>query len=131
MSNWVETELSACQLHDARHEKRLAQLLARLSEKPVHSIPSACHGWAETVAAYRFLDNPAIGEQEILSGHKHATRERLRAQEVVLRVQDTTFLNYGTTQQKPGMGTVKVKNREEYLLHPTVAFTPERVNFGG
>jgi hypothetical protein len=130
MSNWVETELDACQLHDARHAKRLAQLLGRLSEKPVHSIPSACHGWAETVAAYRFLDNPAIGEQEILSGHQHATLERIRAQAVVLLVQDTTFLNYGTTQQKPGMGTVKVKSRDEYLLHPTVAFTPERINLG-
>jgi Transposase DNA-binding len=102
----------------------------RLSEKPVHSIPSACHGWAETVAASRFLDNPAIGEQEMLSGHQHATLERIRAQEVVLLGQDTTFLNYGTTPQKPGMGTVKGKSREEYLLHPTVALTPDRVNLG-
>src|SRR5262249_1497431 len=45
-------------------------------------------------------------------------------------VQDTTFLNYGTTQPKAGMGTVKIKTRDEYLLHPTVAFTPERVNLG-
>ena len=50
MGDWVETEMGACQLHDARHAKRLAQLLGRLSEKPVHSIPSACHGWTETVA---------------------------------------------------------------------------------
>jgi hypothetical protein len=28
------------------------------------------------------------------------------------------------------MGTVKEKGREEYLLHATVAFTPERVNVG-
>jgi hypothetical protein len=130
MGDWVETEMGACQLHDARHAKRLAQLLGRLSEKPVHSIPSACHGWTETVAAYRFLDNPAIGEQQILSGHQHATLERMRAQEVVLLVQDTTFLNYGTTQPKKGMGTVKVKAREEHLLHLTVAFTPERMNLG-
>ena len=130
MSNWVATEMVACQLHDARHAKRLAQLLTRLSEKPVHSIPSACHGWAETVAAYRFLDNPAIGEQGILSGHQHATLGRIRAQEVVLLVQDTTFLDYGTTQPKSGMGTVKIKVREEYLLHPTVAFTPERMSLG-
>jgi hypothetical protein len=84
MSNWVETEMVACQLHDARHAKRLSHLLGRLSEQPVHRIPSACHGWAETVAAYRFLDNPAIGDQEILSGHHHATLERIRTQEVVL-----------------------------------------------
>ena len=39
-------------------------------------------------------------------------------------------MDYGTTQPKAGMGTVKIKTREEYLLHPTVAFTPERVNLG-
>jgi hypothetical protein len=47
-------------------------------------MPTACHGWAETVAASRLLDNPAIGEQEMLSGHQHATLERIRTQEVVL-----------------------------------------------
>ena len=130
MSNWVAAEMAECQMYDARHTKRLAQLLARLGEKPVSSIPSACHGWAETMAAYRFLDNPEIGLPEILSGHKHATLNRIRTQEVVLLVQDTTFLNYGTTQPKVGMGTVKVKSREAYLLHPTVAFTPARVNLG-
>ena len=130
MSDWIEAELAECQMHDARHTKRLAQLLSRLSERPVSSIPAACHGWAETMAAYRFLNNPDMSAQELLSGHTHATRERIRTQEVVLLVQDTTFLNYGTTQAKAGMGTVKIKTREEYLLHPTVAFTPERVNLG-
>jgi Transposase DNA-binding len=130
MSDWIETELAECQMHDARHTKRLARLLGRLSERPVGRIPTACHGWAETIAAYRVLNNPDIGVQEILSGHIHATLERIRTQEVVLLVQDTTFLNYGTTQPKAGMGTVKIKTREEYLLHPTVAFTPERVNLG-
>jgi hypothetical protein len=96
----------------------------------VHRIPSACHGWAETVAAYRFLDNPAIGEQESLSGHIQATLERIRTQGVVLFVQDTTLLDDGTTRPKKGMGTVKVKVREEPLLHPTVAFTPARLNLG-
>ena len=80
------------------------------------------------MAAYRFLNNPDIGVQEILSGHTHATLERIRTQEVVLLVQDTTFLHDGTTQPKAAMGTIKIKRREEYLLHPTVAFTPERVN---
>jgi hypothetical protein len=45
-------------------------------------------------------------------------------------VQDTSFLNYGTLQPKAGMGTVKERVRDEYLLHTTVAFTPERVNMG-
>jgi hypothetical protein len=130
MSTWVDEEMVESQMHDARHAKRLATLLTQLSEQPVSSIPSACHGWAETVAAYRFLDNPQVGGAEILSGHKAATLERVRTQEVVLLVQDTSFLNYGTLQPKAGMGTVKEKGRDEHLLHTTVAFTPERVNLG-
>jgi hypothetical protein len=51
MSNWVAVEMSESQMHDARHAKRLATLLTRLGEQPGSSIPSACRGWAETVAA--------------------------------------------------------------------------------
>jgi len=130
MSEWIDTELAESQMHDKRHAKRLAHLLERLSEQAVSSIPRACHGWTETIAAYGFLDNPLVSRNEILSGHRHATQERLQAQGVVLLVQDTTFLNYGTLRPKQGMGTVKDKLREEYLLHLTVAFTPERVNLG-
>jgi hypothetical protein len=83
------------------------------------------------VAAYRFLDHPDIGVQEMLSGHTHATLERIRAQAVVLLVQDPTFLQDGTTQPKAGMGPGKLNTRDEYLRHPTVAFPPERVNVGG
>ena len=93
-------------------------------------MPSACHGWAETVAAYRFLEHPAMGEREILSGHQHATRERIGAQEMVLVEQDTTLLHDGTTPHKQGMGTGRGTIRTASLLHLTVACTPARVNFG-
>jgi hypothetical protein len=93
-------------------------------------MPSACQGWAETVAADRFLNNPDLGVQEMLSGHTHPTLERIRTQEVVWLGPDTTFLNDGTTRPQAGMGPGKINTREAYLLHPTVAFTPERVNGG-
>jgi hypothetical protein len=131
MSDWVEAELAECQMHAVRHTRRLAQLFERLSEHPASRMPTACHGWAATMAASRLLHHPASGVQEILSGHTHATRQRIRAQEGVWLVQDTTFLHDGTPQPPAGMGTVKIKTRAEYLLHLTVAFTPERVKGGG
>jgi hypothetical protein len=82
------------------------------------------------VAAYRFLANPAIGVQERLSGHTHATLARLRAHEVVLLVQDTTFWHDGTPHPKVGVGTVQHQPGEASLLPPPVACTPERVNVG-
>jgi len=130
MSEWIKAELAESQMQDLRHVKRLAHLLERFSEQTVSSIPRACYGWAETLAAYRFVDNARVSCQEILSGHQRATQARLQAQEVVLLVQDTTFLNYGTLHPREGVGTVKERLREEYLLHLTVAFTPERVNLG-
>jgi hypothetical protein len=84
MSHWGETERVACQLPDARHAKRLARLCTRLSEQPVHRMPRACHGGAETVAAERVLDQPASDAPEMRSGHTHAPRARMRAQAVVL-----------------------------------------------
>jgi hypothetical protein len=71
-----------------------------------------------------------VSSKEILSGHQRATQARVQAQAVVLLVQDTTFLNDGTLHPREGVGTVKERLREEYLLHLTVAFTPERVNLG-
>jgi hypothetical protein len=120
--------MAAWQRPEARHGKRLAQLFARLGEKPVRSLPSACQGWAETVAAYRFLDNPTIALQAILAGPNQATLARSQPQAVVWRVQETALRNSGTTQPKAGLGTVQVKQRAEYRRPPTVALTPERVH---
>jgi hypothetical protein len=68
-----------------------------------------------------------MGVQEMLSGHTHATLERIRTQEVVWLGPDTTLLHDGTTRPKAGRGPVKSNTRDEYLLHPPVALTPERV----
>jgi hypothetical protein len=54
-----------------------------------------------------------VGLKEILSGHQHATLERIQAQAVALVVQDTTFLNSGTPQPQAGVGTGQEKVREE------------------
>jgi hypothetical protein len=93
-------------------------------------MPTACHGWAETVAASRFLANPALGVQERLSGHTPATLERIRTQEVVGLGPDTMLLHSGTTPPKAGLGTGKIQTRAAYRLHPPVALTPERVKCG-
>ena len=130
MSDWVEREIAASSMEDVRHKNRLKKVLQSLSDKPTQSIPAACQQWSDTLGVYRFLENPRVDHERILSGHKSAAVERIRAQDVVLLVQDTTFLEYGVTQGKPGFGTLKVTEHDQYLLHPTVALTPERLNLG-
>lgn len=69
---------------DQRLNKRAVLLAERLAEKPTASIPSACGGWAETAAAYRFLAQDELDWRDILAPHWRSSAERMRACEVVL-----------------------------------------------
>jgi Transposase DNA-binding len=130
MSDGLEAELAEGQRHDARHPKRLARRLSRLRARPVSRLPTACHGGAETRAAYRVRNTPDLRAQELWSGQTHATLERLRTQAVVVLGHDPTFRHDGTTPPKAGRGTVKITTREESRRHPPVACTPARVTCG-
>jgi hypothetical protein len=128
--SWVANEVAGCEFKDQRLKPRLAVIVERLGAKPTASIPAACHGWGETQATYRFLSNERVEAEEILGGHSQATINRIAAEPVALLVQDTTFLEYIKDVVGKGVGTLRETSREEHLLHPSVAFTPGRVNLG-
>ena len=128
--SWVANEVAGCRLKDQRLQQRLAVIVERLGAKPTASIPAACRGWGETQATCRFFSNDRVEAREILDGHSQATVKRIAAESVVLIVQDTTFLEYIKDVMEKGMGTLRETSREEHLLHPSVAFTPARVNLG-
>lgn len=92
---WIEQELAASRLPDARLEKRLQQLVKQMAAGLGRSIPLACQDWAATKAAYRFFSNERICEEQILAGHFEATRGRLPPGEApVLVLHDTTEFTY-------------------------------------
>lgn len=92
--SWAAEELARIDLGDQRLNARSVQLLKCLSEKPTASIPVACRGWAETVAAYRFLAHEEISWRDILQPHVDCALTRMRRQPVVLCIQDTTELDF-------------------------------------
>jgi len=75
--DWIEQELAASKLPDARLEKRLRHLVEQMAKGVGRSIPWACQDWAAAKAAYRFFSNGRVSEEQILAGHFSATRERL------------------------------------------------------
>src|ERR1039457_6192095 len=93
---WIENEVVGCQFQDARHGKRLRQLLEQLSGKVGSTTPWASQDWANTKAAYRFFGNDRISEANILAGHFASTRERFTACRglPVLVLHDTTEFSY-------------------------------------
>ena len=93
--DWVDREVDGCESRDDRLGKRFRSLLEHLSSQPGGSIPLVCQDWANTKAAYRFLDNDRIIEAEILAGHFQAARDRASGSSGPLLVMhDTTEFSY-------------------------------------
>src|SRR5262249_21517999 len=90
LAPWIGQEMRTTALGDRRLNERLQEILDQLSKHPTASIPSACGGYAETTAAYRFFDNDRVTFAEVLRPHIDATWERIEQQTFVLLVQDTT-----------------------------------------
>ena len=115
---------------DARRTRRLIKLVEDLSVVPTGSIPRASGGWAETKAAYRLLDNPALEWRAILEVHTQRTVERLEGQPVVLCIQDTTELDCTSQPGIAGLGRLSYDAQHGLYGHPTLAATPAGVALG-
>lgn len=126
---WIDHELQSLCLGDKRLDQRQRLLLERFFADPQASINAACHGWAETLAAYRFLDNPKVQPQRILQPHQQATRQRIGQQAVVLLVQDTTELDY-SAHPPEGAGPLSSLQQRGFLDHSHIAFTPAGLCLG-
>ena len=102
MASWIDDELAGCKFADVRLDKRFRTLVERLSEGVGETIPMACQDWANTKAAYRFLSNPRVGEEDILTGHFHSTRDRFRSTDgLVLVLHDTTEFSFRRENPEP------------------------------
>ncbi|QQS53163.1 MAG: transposase [Candidatus Competibacteraceae bacterium] len=128
--SWAQAEFHDLELGDARRTQRLIRWVDDLSAHPTGSIPLACGGWAETKAADRLLDNPAVDWREILEVHTQRTVARMAGQPVVLCLQDTTELDFTTQPGIAGLGRLSDEAQHGRYVHPTLAVTPAGVALG-
>src|SRR5512135_2181750 len=117
--------MGGLELGDARRTRRLIRLVEDLSAQPLGSIPVASGGWAETKAASRLLDNPALEWRELLAVHTQRTRERMVGHPVVLCIQDTTELDFTTQPGIAGLGRLSYAAQHGMYGHPTLVVTPQ------
>jgi hypothetical protein len=124
-------EMKTAQLNDKRLNKRLVEVLSQLAAQPTASIPAACGGRAEMVAAYRFCENPKTSFEGVLQPHRDATRQRMAAQAVVILAQDTTEVDLTRPEQEvEGVGPLDGGSRRGALLHALGSFTPDGTPLG-
>ena len=128
---WSEHELQYSSLGDKRLDDRFKQVLKDLGSSPNSSIPACCHGWSETLAAYRFFQNKKVSSEQVLSSHRQSTIERMKRCDVVLLAQDSSNLCYTSKKEKiNGLGYMDSETDYGMMLHPTVAFSPEGLCLG-
>lgn len=131
LAPWAQDEMKTAHLEDRRLNQRLTQLLSDLGQRPTASIPAACGGYNETVAAYRFFDNDHVTPQAILQPHYHATRLRLPAHPTILAIQDTSELDCTRPHQPvQGAGPLDGSKRRGAFLHTLQTFTPDGTPLG-
>lgn len=125
----IGSELQGIHLGDERLNRRSKKVLETLAANPQASINAACTGWSETLAAYRFFDNPAVEPEKILAPHLEATKQRIQAQPVVLIIQDTTEFDF-TSHPPHDAGCLDKSYRFGFYDHTYLALTPERICLG-
>lgn len=132
IADWVEEELATVDLKNKKRDRRLKRLVTDISAMPCASIPAAVGGGhAETAAAYRFFENPAVEFDAILAPHRHATLERIKQQKCVVIVQDTSEIDVTRPEEQvQDAGPLDAGARRGCLLHPSVAFTQEGIPLG-
>jgi hypothetical protein len=126
VADWAIREFAQAALPDRRQQRRLQIMATAFAQKPTAPIPQACPNWAETKAAYRFVENERIVPCAIRQAHHQATLQRVAAHPVVLAIQDTTALNYSTHPKTQGLGPIGSHSAKTIglLLHSTLAVTP-------
>lgn len=124
-ADWAEQEFGGCALPDARLQKRLLTVVRDFYARPTANVAQACSSRAKTKAAYRFLDHDKTTMDTLLQPHYRATEMRLRAETIVLAVQDTTSLNYTAHAATIGIGPIgSTEDGPQGLhLHATLAFS--------
>jgi hypothetical protein len=123
--DWIEHELGTARIFEGRLRRRMYQVARSFAAQAQAQVPQSSNGSAaEAKGTYRFFKNQRVTMDAVLKGHVEATIERAGAQEVVLAVQDTTFLNY-TAHAPEGVGPIGTKKDRSVglVLHGTVAFS--------
>lgn len=135
---WFDQETDSDAFQDKRLAKRFRILLEQLWKGRGQPIPLTCQDWAQTKAAYRFLSNERVSEQNILSGHFQESCQRFKAVEgPVLILQDTTMFSFQREHPEPigCIGKASFNRKKPFipcgiLMHSSLAVTPEGLPLG-
>src|SRR6266576_3289012 len=119
---WAMETFSAAELGDLRRTDRLIKMATAIAENPSASLPESMRNWADTLGAYRFLDNAEITHQQIMEPHWMSTRQEVMRHGRVLLAADTTDINLSSHESTEGLGPIGRGNKAQgFFVHTVLA----------
>lgn len=129
-SGWVLEECEGADFGDKRLNVRLGKTLSHMSGMPQSPLNQSCPTLGETLGAYRFIDNENVSVGGILAPHIEHAQERAKNEEVVLCIQDTSYLNFNKHLSCEGLGYIGREPLTGALMHSVFAVLPSGLPLG-
>lgn len=108
-SGWAGQEFGHCELGDERLTRRVVKIVNEQAAKPGASYAEACHGERDALKGYyRFLnaEHEELDSESLLATHRSQTLRRMKGQETVLLIQDSSDLNFSTRTKCEDLGII-------------------------
>src|SRR6266568_4338954 len=119
---WAVETFGTAELGDLRRTDRLVKMATAIAENPSASLPESMRDWAETLAAYRFLDNEAVTHEQIMLPHWMTTRQEAMRHSRVLLAADTTDVNLSSHETAEGLGSIgRGSKAQGFFVHTVLA----------
>jgi IS4 transposase len=120
----VSRVFEGVELGDGRLENRLERMVSLIAASPGESFPTQMEGVADREALYRFLSNPKVTMDRLLSGHLTQSLDRARHYTEIRVIHDTTSLLY--SGDRVGLGII-ARGQRGFRAHVALAVTADEV----
>jgi hypothetical protein len=132
--SWIQDEFQAANFGDLRLTKRFIAIATRLASTFGSNISSSFMQWKDIKAAYRFFSNTKVNINAMLAPHKEETIKRIKSEQRVLVIQDTTYFNFCDRPKTQGLDILQrsklSKESEGLMLHNTLAVSDAGIPLG-
>lgn len=125
----IVSEFAGADLGDARLNRRLEKVVARVAANPAGGFPTVVETVAEREALYRFLANRRVSLENILAPHVRQTAQRCgEAKDVIVAI-DGTELAFQGEAARDGLDELTART-QGFEAFAALALTRERVPLG-
>lgn len=129
--SWIINETAGADFSDKRLDKRYRRVLSQMSRMPQAPLNQSSECLSETLAAYRFIDNAKVTEEQLLEPHRQQVARRASEESTVLLIQDTSYFDYSDHFKCTDLRPMKIKKLARSLwLHNTLCVLPNGLPLG-